>query len=352
MYCSAEISRKLKYLSFLAAVGVVCLHTKPVGCDNVPVWATTFFDWWMGFHSWGVPFFFVVSGFFFDRGCEGGLDYRALISKKWRTLVIPYFLWGAVIGGLLWTPLWMLTNSRNGLPLFGNTFLGANNVLLSADWLLGIFRNGPANPTLWFVRMLIVAFLLAPVWFWIRRQSRALLAVLAVAGVIVFTPVTHVSPMETLFTVCGYPFLLKAQGIAWFLVGMTVSAFRLDEREMPYWLTVVSFLGWIVLHGLGDVKYFPFFIIPALWGAIDRVLPYLPEKVPEWMTLTFWLYCCHGPVSGWIGGGYRAFLGNGVGSYLVQLTTMWLVVTVVCYLLAFVTKMCAPKLYTILNGGR
>lgn len=172
----------------------------------------------------------------------------------------------------------MLTNSRNGLPIFANTFLAEDNVLCAADFLVGVVCNGPANPVLWFMRVLIIVFLTAPLWIGLRRLSRWVLAGLALVGVFVFTPVSVVTPAEKLFSIYGYPFVLKCQGVAWFGVGMAVSAFRLEERRIHWSVAFVGWIGWWACWHFGLIRAFPFFIMLALWGECGRVVPVSPAR--------------------------------------------------------------------------
>ena len=354
MYCRPEISRKIRYMSFFAAVSVVWLHTNPIGHIDgaVPCWVEVLGTWLSHFNDWAVPFFFVVSGFFFDRQCAESFRYGDIIRKKLHSLVIPYLFWGRVWGGLLWTPLWMLTNSRNGLPIFANTFLAEDNVLCAADFLVGVVCNGPANPVLWFMRVLIIVFLTAPLWIGLRRLSRWVLAGLALVGVFVFTPVSVVTPAEKLFSIYGCPFVLKCQGVAWFGVGMAVSAFRLEERRIHWSAAFVGWIGWWACWHFGLIRAFPFFIMLALWGSVDGLFRFLPQEVPAWMCTSFWIYCCHGPVCGWLGGISRALLGKSVAAYLVQVSTLWAMTIAFCLALAGLTRRYLPQVYNTLSGGR
>lgn len=282
MYCRPEVSRKIRYMSFFAAVSVVWLHTNPIGYIEgvIPCWVGLLGAWLNHFNDWAVPFFFVVSGFFFDRQCAESFRYGDILRKKFHSLVIPYLFWGCVWGGFLWTPLWMLTNSRNGLPVFANTFLAGGNVLCSVDFLVGFVCNGPANPVLWFMRMLIIVFLTAPLWIGLRRLSKWLLMGLALSGVFVFTPVSVVIPAEKLFSIYGYPFVLKCQGVAWFGVGMAVSAFRLEERRIHWSAVCIGWIGWWACWHFGACKGVSVLYYACALGECGWVVPVSPARGP------------------------------------------------------------------------
>lgn len=100
-YCTEEISRKLRIISFIATIGVVIIHT-----NHLERLVGTPFAWWVGniigyLNRWAVPYFFVISGFFFERAFQGQkiLPYwGSFLQKKKYALFVPYLLWGIVYG--------------------------------------------------------------------------------------------------------------------------------------------------------------------------------------------------------------------------------------------------------------
>lgn len=96
-YCSEKVSRKISVLATLATVAVVIIHSNSLELVKMPSWA-----FWVGnaiafLQQWAVPFFFMVSGFFFDRAfCDKPIfsNWMPFLRKKFRSLVVPYVLWG------------------------------------------------------------------------------------------------------------------------------------------------------------------------------------------------------------------------------------------------------------------
>lgn len=78
-----DLSAKIKVLSFLAAIFVVLIHVGgQLDCD---VWVNRVYLIFVrqGIYSFAVPFFFVVSGYFFMNHYDGSLEWwRVALLKK------------------------------------------------------------------------------------------------------------------------------------------------------------------------------------------------------------------------------------------------------------------------------
>ena len=148
MVVPKEFSRKISVLSFISSILVVLIH------------ANTEFEYKIS-DSWGggiidflscnlalfaVPFFFLVSGFFF--GNSG--NYVETVKKRFWSVLVPY---------LLWNTIYVLYLS------FIDTFVIHLNT--SADLSLGSFIDGvllgKRNLVSWFLRSLIAYTILTPV---------------------------------------------------------------------------------------------------------------------------------------------------------------------------------------------
>ena len=95
-----KISRKITVLSFLAMVSVVYIHHNGVGTFERARWNAIIQGFLTrGISDWAVPFFFMVSGFWFARSryVEDELGgYRKLILKRMKTL-LPLILFGPLL---------------------------------------------------------------------------------------------------------------------------------------------------------------------------------------------------------------------------------------------------------------
>ncbi len=144
-----SLSKKITVLSFVAMMAVVMIHSHALGTIENPaswcVFLQTFF--FRAITAWAVPFFFVVSGYFFAKSTyfrQTGGGCCHFIAKKARILLVPYLLW-TIIGTAISVPLIMGNNFIMHRALLERTFL-ANGIGLEAlDSFLGITSNGPSG---------------------------------------------------------------------------------------------------------------------------------------------------------------------------------------------------------------
>ena len=250
MKVSAVTSRKVTVLSFVAMVCVVMIHSHATGTIEHPAaWCVFMQTLLMRMATnWAVPFFFVVSGFFFAARnlqrspcCVCG-GYGQLLRKKFRTLFIPYVLW-ALIGTVISMALVMLNNHIMHHGLFERTFMAADGFWGKIDSLFGITRDGPSgNLALWYVRSLLLLFVMSPGFVLVSKIHGT---VLFVIGLVLALAVPEVS----------IKFLsLKLGSVGWFCVGMGASQLALENRRMPNALFVFAGIGWGALVVLGAME--------------------------------------------------------------------------------------------------
>lgn len=348
MTIDQNTSRKLKRMSFLAAVSVVCLHTLP---EN--------FSWFARFHDWAVPYFFLSSGFFCDRKLIYNFNFKLngdnglieLYSKKIKTLLIPYIFWGIIYGGTVTTLLWFIINNKNKKSLFENTFLGEHDFISAIDHLFGIFRNSPANPIFWFVRVLIIIFFTIPIWIFIRKISKWLLLLLSIIGIAYFTPVSFVTPCETFGKIAGHQLFFKAQGLAWFLLGMSASAFIVEKYQIKKWMIILSLILWYLSVYFQYFRLFPIFIIIFVWGLQDYFDKALSKELSWWIGSGMFIYGFHQPVSTLIKGFFN-LLGKSIIVQWFMLLFAWIIVLIITIFAAAFVRRFTPKFYLFITGGR
>lgn len=161
---SEESSRKIVNLSFLCAVFVCIIHVKwPTETETG--WLLVFLFKQM-ICAVGVPFFFVVSGYFLVRHCEEPGWWGRAVRKRIGTLVIPYCVWQFVTAFvyLLFEHRWPLRPGGFGL----NPFIPPNLV------------------PLWYLRTLMIFVVASPlVVKALKRWGRGFLAAAFVANLVV-----------------------------------------------------------------------------------------------------------------------------------------------------------------------
>ena len=151
---SRELSNKFTNMSIIAAMAVVLIHCYLVGDKGTVFWWFTEIvggGRWLtgGLVRFAVPFFFLSSGYFLaGRIDEQGWYKRAIISRI-RSLVVPYFLWGAI-----------------AVAPFVAVGLFKSYTIPNFDFLmrgLGLQLHGlPLLKQLWYLRALFILVVLSP----------------------------------------------------------------------------------------------------------------------------------------------------------------------------------------------
>ncbi len=163
----------LDLLKIILTVGIVCRHAELVGLEGRSE-AYDFLNRGMMLITEAcVPLFFIISGFLYFRNVpeKVGPDF---FWKKTRSrifsLVIPYLIANAFAFGCYWLAHRYAPEMISGY--FGN------------DWNkpFFIFWTGPINMSLWFIRDLIIACIVAPLIYLLVRYTR-IWGVLALAAV-------------------------------------------------------------------------------------------------------------------------------------------------------------------------
>lgn len=186
-------SNKIKNMGFLCALLVVMQHIPQSG--------------WIGrmesLTQIAVPFFFVVSGYFFVKDADSKDWWTRAMAKRLRTLLIPYLFFC--------------------LSWFGmhDLIRGMTSGLIAA---LGLdLCAWPAVAPLWYVRALLLYMVVAPVVYWFVAKSKLwaglalfLLGCVALVANCIAFATDNVSLMR--FLRWGINF----GGFFWFVLGMAI----------------------------------------------------------------------------------------------------------------------------------
>lgn len=369
MLISITASKKIKILSFFSTISVIIIHT-----NYLELYPTNSISWWVGniiryAQHWAVPFFFMISGFFFDRQFreERILGfYSSFVLKKMKSLVVPYLLWGAIYGTLLMTPLMIgVAWTHGSSDLLSKTVFSISGTWSKVDAILGI-TSGPLNGALWYVRILILVFISAPLWIGLFRLSRWI-------GVVLGFTLILLSPLEGTYSEAfSLPFLgmfyFKLNALGWIFLGMGMSQFNLEEKQVSqkvffgfaFLWGIFSFLPlcWL-MKGL-DVPQVPIFLhrlsplvfVISYWYLGDKLSQRLPTKLPLVFSLGFWIYCMHHPITGYMSAFYHLVFGHTLLADWFGQFTAFFAVFVICSWMGLIVKRFLPRLFTILSGGR
>ena len=161
-----RLSNKFRWLSLIATWAVVCIHSRTdrwtSGTDDFAVRIERNVA---DIFHFAVPLFFVISGYMFV------LSYRKygwgdLIKRKFKSLYIPMLIW-SITGVIFCLPIRIF--SHHNVP----------TILEVCKLPLMVFRSEAVH--FWYVRALIVLFLVAPLLMFVVK--RIWLCVLAMVGV-------------------------------------------------------------------------------------------------------------------------------------------------------------------------
>ena len=362
MEVDERLSRKIRVLSFIAAIAVVLIHSNTNGTNasDWNVFVQTLLS--KGITGWAVPFFFLVSGFWFGRSTNDidirgfiGMGYGNMLRKKFRGLILPYVLW-CVLGAIIQLPILCFANHVAKRDVFQSTVLEGCGVWTFFDRLWGICRSAPVgNFPLWFLRALIIIFIAAPIWIALRTYfPRAILLLLGVVMIAcdVNVPLLCIS--------------LAAAG--WFLTGFTLAGFKVAEMKFisrPFLLfcglsyfafatsEALCAAGWIDVGSWRVVlkRSIPFAGIPFWWMLYDVRLD-KTSSLPTCFNDTFWIYCIHQAFVTYIIGAGFYLLGKGDVVSLVLMAGSVIASTALSILSAQTVRRCFPKAYRLLSGGR
>ena len=336
------LSGKLRILSLLA-IGCVVLQHASYGVSTETATGLLYRDLVaLGFADFPVPYFFIVSGFFFMKKYDATFKwYCGELSKRLRTLALPYFLFCS-------------------LGIF--VYRSSPHASLLKDY--GITDMLPVIGSLWYVRTLFVLCVCSPILIVVADQlarHRALRR----------------------FGVLLLPFLLIPRlpcqssviaPIVYFLFGIFLSRFGACLAAVPLRRKLLGALALLAIllpiklaHSFSAPNAEPILrkaMIPGtlalVWFGYDWLCTCVPRfaervsAVPDFVVrATFFIYCSEGlsrlfwqkillEPSGIVG-----VLHTPLGAVL------WAGLAIVfCVIFAWCLGRFSPKVYALLSGGR
>lgn len=284
---SKEESDRIKIIKFIAIILVVYLHSYTAEIHFSDGNAILYLPAWLHLFEKGlsqivsgcsVQLFFLFSSILFFKTDQ---TYGTVIRKKSKTLIIPYLIWNS-----FWIIVFIFLQS---LPFTAAYFSGSNTPILQCslrEWfgLYGIGENYPQCYPLWFVRDLIVMFLIFPV---IKKAvDRYPKMMLAVGVMLVIIPFGFYGKMA----------------LEWFIIGAVIVKMQihitiLDKIPMPI-VTIAYCLGAVVvlLLDINVLRNIFIFMGIVFWIRISKEIFYNKKlgrgllRMSEW---TFIIYVSH-----------------------------------------------------------
>lgn len=359
------LSQKIRALWLLCMCMVVIVHAynlperylHPMTMVQEPFSLNAFVQLFLanGFTRFGIPLFFMISGYL--NYPKPATPHRLVALKRLSTLFVPYLLWSA-LGLLLYAlvqenDFFLRVTQKAALGSFSDIpVLHYTLPQLLHRWLLE-----PIPFQLWFLRCLFMYTLLAP-WL-LRGVKRAPWIMLSIFGLLWFGDISF--------------YLVEGSGLLFFSLGLWLRHRELNVQQAPTWFRLRWFAGvWLLLlllktslaFGQYDgpsttAQLFLFRIcellgVPVIWFTFDRLMRgRLPG--PKWMALsnyTFIIYGMHVPLLHLISEGLFMTYGES------EATRWWVFLVVVssvisiCLLTGMLLKRLTPTVFGWLTGGR
>lgn len=212
---------------------------------------------------------FIISGYIFAM--HDHKPHKERISKRFRTLIIPFLIWSAV--GLLVTyvlqqfPITARAVYDSQLDQFGD-----NRPYEEIGWI-GILKRWILKPVsfqLWFIRSLFLYNILYPVFRWgILHYPRLWLSLMFLLWLFLF---------RFLF--------FEGQGMLFFSLGIWLYKYNYPIDKKPGWYS--RYLSWLCFIGLSVIKTFMAFEFEAYTPASKAVFVLMYVAVVIAGVLAIW----------------------------------------------------------------
>jgi fucose 4-O-acetylase-like acetyltransferase len=362
------LSRKLRVLNWFAILLVVWVHAfnsypRYLVPNSLVQDSFNFFNYVQylvsnGMARFVMPFFFAVSGylFFFRTGPERP-HFAGKISKRVRTVLVPYLIWNC-IGIAVVLAARNLQWSQEFMPQY----------LKEMTWeqFAKGFIFGPVSFQLWYLRDLFLLTLLSPIIYFIcRNRTGAIiwLAVLLVAWSHDNRGPDILAPESVLFfslgaaiAFHGIPLQLRPHFQGWLVIAIAWVGLSLLRAWIAF-DTVPMAQTWVLLL----YKVCSLMGIWVIWFGYDFLVGDVSEhsSLLPWATLSFYVFAAHQPIYNVLSDNILARIGhhellkqtNPGGAFLVYLLLP--IVAIVCLtLLGALLRRYTPPLHRLLTGGR
>lgn len=363
-----SISQKFRFYSFLCIAALLFVHgynlndgyLQPFSLVNEKLTFTSFIEYFLAncILRFRIPLLFIISGYIYAM-----MDYKPYgerIKKRFRTLIIPYFIWSAV--GLAITFLWQqFPITAEAVRLSQLDQLGENQPYSELGWSAVLFRwvLVPISFQLWFIRSLFIYNLLYPLFRWAITKYPAIWFVLA-----------------GLMWIGMFGFLfIEGMGVFFFSLGIWLNKFNFPIDKKPEWYS--RYVSWLTFIGLSLIRTFMAFEfeayetasilamsllhaatvlsgILAVWYTGDPVVKWCMNK--KWFVwasaFSFTIFALHVPLLQYCMR-LTFMLAHNLPMYrLLSYIFVPLAVLSFCIAAGALLRFLAPGVYKIATGGR
>lgn len=351
------LSRKIKILSFLAIIAVVYIHANSIeplaqrpgsvieGDFNINSFVQVFIT--NGLARFSVPLFFCISGYLFFRlgGGDGINRFLVKITKRLKTIVVPF---------LIWMYFWFfVTRLMLHIPFFeASVPFPKAGIDAATLWKFTTkLHLTPIAVHLWFLVHLFVYTLFGYPIFLLLRTRLAYLAFAAVFYFFVQGDLSYVGADSALFFMLGGFFAVRGIDMnyrisrpwalallsTWVLL-VAVKTALAYRWSMPYFHQLTVMLG-----------------VACVWFCYDHFMPskqWLTGWLEKMADHTFFIYVAHYPLVIMTTASLLNYFGNTPANSLASFVIVPPLFIAGLILISALLRMAAPAFYGILTGGR
>ena len=290
--------------------------------------------------------------------------YKIKLLSRFRTIVLPYILWisiyilltvGIKIAGCL-----IKGNSFDGILQFFNDngwlnmYWNCNEWAFRYDWAGNALNSsGPVLSHFWYLRDLIIIFLISPILYWcIKRFGIWFISLLLFCNVSGFMPQMPGTPDGIFYFSIGAYFAI---------FNMNIVSFLKKIKNIAYISTVVLLPLMVFCDGsysdVGNILY-PFWVLVLMvsyfniaTAIVSRGWLMQPASMPK---SSFFIYCLHAMLVMGYCGSFMMKLIPSDNWFLASVRYMLvpLLCVTVCYAIYMIMNRYTPKLLAVLTGNR
>lgn len=312
-----------------------------------------------------VPTFFLISGFYFFSKSDFNMEiYKKKLLTRFRTIVLPYILWisifvlltvgmklaGSLIKGNTFDGILQFFDDNGWLNMYWN----CNEWAFRYDWAGNALNSsGPVLSHFWYLRDLIIMFLISPLLYWcIKRFGIWFISLLLFCNVSGFMPQMPGASCGILYFSIGSYLAVNNKNIVTTMQKYKKTAYICTLVLLPF---MVFYDG--SYTDIGNILY-PFWVLVLMvsyfniaTAIVSRGWLRQPASMPK---SSFFIYCLHAMlVMGYCG----RFIMKVIPSdnwFLASVRYMLvpLLCVAVCYTVYMIMNRYTPKLLAILTGNR
>ncbi|MFV0538056.1 MAG: acyltransferase family protein [Dysgonomonas sp.] len=334
---SDYLSKKLRFLSFFLVILVVFIHNY---FGNIPP-TNTFSYIFQTTLSKGVcyvanPLFFIISGFLFFRKREvpSIKNYSEMLTKRLRTLAIPYLLTSLLV-----------------IIIYG--LLGITKFTSITD-VLKVWLVEPIPFQLWFLRYLMLLSIISPIIYYLIKKTKYIyIVVILLVWFFLYYKIDWALISLAFFSLGGF---------------VSINGIQIPYYNKNHFLLSISIIGWVFLSYIACIVYEDDLIVQclvrniaiacglvAVWLLYDILYKYINKWLDsDILSYSFFIYLFHLPLILFVRKallivvpGSHSFVGNNIIYIITPMVTIFF-----CIILGKLMKRFIPPVYNIFTGSR